>query len=443
MVKLLKKAAYRIGQLRKKEQDKLETHVKEIDRIAHLPLKKIRKIQLEKLQKLIRHSYDNIPFYRKSFKNIGIRPEDIKSLKDLQKLPVLSKDTINKNRNQIKDPKRKDLMKRNTSGSTSKKLYFYKTPEAELMHKAKKTWLYRQYGFSDCDRCLMVWNDSIIKPVEKNLYKRFKYWLKNVKVVDGYSMPEKDPSELCKEITSFRPEAVFGFGLSIYHIAWMMDKQKTSIKPKFVCYSGESMTEDERLFVEKTFGCPVFSEYGCMEIYVVAGECTCQNLHIMAGNQIVEFINNGVDAGPGKAGEILITDLDNTGFPLIRYEVGDIGSYTNKRCRCGLNLPLMASFEGRRNTLFKKSDGTVVSPLYIQRYMSKVPGIKEFKLVQKSHEKMELTVIKDAGFSEKKLNSAVRKIKNIFGKKTNIIISYKQGTLRLKNKKRVLYHSEV
>ncbi len=443
MVKILKRAAYRVGQLRKKKNEKIDTHVKEVDRIAHLPLRKIKEIQNEKLRKLISYSYENIPYYKKLFKSLGIKPGDIRSIKDLEKIPLLSKEIINKNRKSFKAPKRHDLMKRNTSGSTTRKLYFYKTPEAEMIHKAKKTWLYRQYGFSDCDRCLMIWNDSIIKPAEKSRYKSFKYWLKNVMVIDGYTISEKESETLCRRISSFRPEAVFGFGLSIYHIARKMYEYGICIKPKFVCFTGEAMTDNEREFVEKVFRCPVYSEYGCMEIYLVAGECTHKNLHMMTGNQVIEFTKDGKDVGPGNIGEILITDLENYGFPIIRYQLGDFGTYTKKGCDCGLNLPVMASFVGRKNTLFFRPDKTMVSPLLLKRHISKVTGIKEFKIVQPSQKKIEITLIKDKDFSEKRFNTALKKIKKVFGKNVEVSVKYSKGTLRLKNKKRVLFQSMV
>src|SRR5262249_37736012 len=130
--------------------------------------------------------------------------------------------------------------------------------------------------------------------------------------------------------------------------------------------SAEVLTEADRTLVEQTFGCPVFNRYGSREVSVIATECECRTgLHVMAEGLLVEVVRGEAHARPGELGAILVTDLLNYGMPMIRYHIGDTGSWADGACPCGRGLPRLASVAGRVSDFVVGADGRVVAGLWL------------------------------------------------------------------------------
>ena len=91
---------------------------------------------------------------------------------------------------------------------------------------------------------------------------------------------------------------------------------------------------------------------------MIAAECERHDgLHVTADNLYVELVANGQLCEPGERGEVLLTDLHNYGMPLIRYKVGDVGSWKGRDCACGRGLPLLNVVEGRTLDLISTPSG--------------------------------------------------------------------------------------
>src|SRR5579864_1284341 len=91
----------------------------------------IEAYQNEKLRRLIRHAYENVPYYRERWKALKISPDEIRSRADLQKLPVLTKEEVRQNTDRFisRQAQKRELLSRHTSGTTGKGLHFYMTRE--------------------------------------------------------------------------------------------------------------------------------------------------------------------------------------------------------------------------------------------------------------------------------------------------------------------------
>jgi len=129
-------------------------------------------------------------------------------------------------------------------------------------------------------------------------------------------------------------------------------------RPCSIVTSAEGLEPDERALVERVFGCPVFNRYGCREVSVLASECPAHTgLHVMAEGLLVEIETPQGPAGPGEMGSILITDLLNDGMPLVRYRIGDLGSWAPGECPCGRGLPTLERIWGRAYDFVGTPDG--------------------------------------------------------------------------------------
>ena len=132
---------------------------------------------------------------------------------------------------------------------------------------------------------------------------------------------------------------------------------------------------------------------------------------MMSDHLHIEFLDeNEQTVKPGKPGRVVITDLDSYAMPLIRYDIGDIGRLSNKKCSCGIKLPLMEVVEGRKEDFIKTKTGKLVHAAYLC-YTLKDDNVHEFKMYQKALEKLHVQIVKSPTFnndSEKMLESKLR-----------------------------------
>jgi phenylacetate-CoA ligase len=156
----------------------------------------------------------------------------------------------------------------------------------------------------------------------------------------------------------------------------------------------------DRALVEKQLNCEVYDTYGCREVAMLAGECPEHaGYHISSETVLLEFVRDGEGVSAGELGEILITDLQNYGMPLIRYSVGDAGEPSDELCSCGRGLPLMKSIEGRVTDFICTADGKYISGPALTLIFSDL-NVVRYQVVQRKIDQFLVSVIVDHGYSE-------------------------------------------
>ena len=122
--------------------------------------------------------------------------------------------------------------------------------------------------------------------------------------------------------------------------------------------------------IEEVFGCPVFNRYGCREVGVIASECPAhQGMHIAAEGLLVEIVQGTDPVGPGEPGGDPGDGLAQPGTPLIRYRIGDMGTWEVGPCPCGRGLPRLREVSGRVTDFLVGADGRLVSGVYLATYV--------------------------------------------------------------------------
>ena len=165
-------------------------------------------------------------------------------------------------------------------------------------------------------------------------------------------MTEKDIKENISFINSFKPKLIVGYPSALNFMADYLAKNPKILKYKTnaIISAGEMIYDFQRSNIEKYFQTIVFNRYGCREVGHIASECLVhEGLHYDAERLIIEVVDDNGEICPANTvGNIVITDLNNYVFPLIRYKIGDLGSLSDeKNCKCGCTLPKINKIEGR------------------------------------------------------------------------------------------------
>ncbi len=153
------------------------------------------------------------------------------------------------------------------------------------------------------------------------------------------------------------------------------------LRLKSVFCGAETLSAGRRRLLGESFSCRVFQQYGCVEFGTLAFECPEEKrLHVCAPSCLLEIADARGRPKKSGTGDILVTSLSNLAMPLLRYRIGDRGSWGND-CPCGRSLPALKSLEGRDNDFIVLPGGRERSPVSFD-IMDGIPGLLSYQLVQ-------------------------------------------------------------
>ena len=185
-----------------------------------------------------------------------------------------------------------------------------------------------------------------------------------------------------------------GYVGALMDLAEFMRKRQLSIPSlRTVWTTSAPLTEFVRRQMADAFGCPVFSQYGCCEMFWLAAECPeLSGLHQFDTIRHLEVVDAEFKNLPDdQYGEVLLTDFLNRVFPLIRYRNGDRAAKSSKTCPCGSNFPLLLPVRGRTTDMIKLPSGRVLSGDFLTTLFDAYPfAVSAFQLVQ--HQDLSLTL---------------------------------------------------
>ena len=363
----------------------------------------LEKYQNKKLKLLIKHAYENVPYYHRIFREKGLIPDDIKFKDDLTKLPYLTKDDIRNNFNDLiaKNYRINQLQSVHTSGTTGSPLEFYWDKNVQIMENAfiRRHWKWAGFGLNDMRITLR--GNVIVPPSQK----KKPFWRYNIPekqvFFSAFHMNSETLGDYANKIKNLSPKAIQGYPSTIYALAKYMSENEIIIPASAVFTSSEPVYAIQREVIENQFQCKIYDLYGLSERTVAAGQCSEGNYHIFSEYGIMELSKNDEIVSDHDFCEIISTGLNNYGMPLIRYKTGDSTKFKNEACECGRHLPLMEPVETKLDDVIIDKDGNVLSPSVLTHPFKPLSNIEKSQIIQESKDKLIIKIVKRKGYSEK------------------------------------------
>ncbi len=386
---------------------------------------RLQELQLSKLYRLLKHAEVHVPYYRTLFSEISFKPEDVRSLADLTRLPFLEKSKIRVNTDALKSENAKNLHRFNTGGSSGEPLIFYIGKERVTHDVAAKWRATRWWGVDIGDREMVVWG-SPIELGAQDIVRTLRDRLFRTRLLPAFEMSEQKLDGFLNEICAMRPKMLFGYPSALSHIARHAEERgrhmdDLGIRVAFV--TSERLYDEQRQKIGKIFACQVANGYGGRDAGFIAHECPQGSMHITAEDIIVEIVDQqGASLPDGEAGEIIVTHLATKDFPFIRYRTGDIGVLDSKPCICGRGLPILKEIQGRSTDFLTAQDGTVIHGLALIYILRDIPQIRNFKIIQESLELTRIWVVTDEGLSPEATAKIELGFKARLGQTVNVVI---------------------
>ena len=361
----------------------------------------LKRCQEEKLQKLIQFSYSNVPYYSKLFKNLKLKPEDIQTTEDLEKLPILTKETIRDNQRDFipSNLKNQKYVNGSTGGSTGKPLHYKLSMDDECLGLAI---LYANWGFSGYglgDKVGVIAGSSLMSTAKSKLADNIKAFMMNYKKYSSFDLSDKYMDEIITGLNKFKPKYLRGYASSIYLFSKHIKDEDPNINfhPKGVFTTAEVLFDYQRELIEDVFGCRVFNQYGLNDGGVSAFECEVhKGLHVDMLRSILEVVGEeGNQLGAGGEGHILATSLHNYAMPFIRYDTGDLGVLSGEKCECGRRTPLLEKVVGRVSDFIHTPNGTKIHGEFFSHIFYEFDWVDQFQIVQRKVDEVVVKIVPD------------------------------------------------
>lgn len=367
----------------------------------------LRDLQVGLIRRLLRHAYQHTAYYRDVMDERGIRPEDIESVGDLARLPLLDRDTVRATMDaRLAGAPPGVAIKKSTSGTTGEPVVVKYNHESRHWRDATR---WRGYGWSGYRigmRALHYWGFG---PPSSSWLHRRKIWLdrrlKRDLYVDCTPRGEGALMAAVEQLRAYRPQVVVAYAAGAATLARFVNEQKLRTWPSVpVLVGAERLWPKDREAIEEAFG-PPFETYGCREMMLMASECEHHTgMHTSMETLVVEIIVRSPDgteraARPGETGEVVVTDLHNLACPMIRYLNGDLAvAHEDDVCACGRALTRVGPIEGRTTETLRDGRGNAVSGLVFNILFGVMDQVaKKFQVVQRLDGSVVMKVVPQIG----------------------------------------------
>jgi phenylacetate-CoA ligase len=411
----------------------------------------LQELQDEKLRRLVRHAYRNVPYYRVQMQELRLRPEDIRGQQDLHKLPLLTKDDVRKHLYfdiLSENHDKRELLRVSTSGSTGEPFVVY-ADRAQLEFRWAATLRSQEWtGYEFGDPCVRLWHQSLGMSRSQVAKEKADAFFTRRKFIPVFEMREDKLEAMVREIAGWKPTLLDGYAEALDFLAhYLKSRGNVEVRPTAIMSSAQTLPDSSRRLIEEAFGCRVFDKYGSREFSGIAYECEQHaGHHVVGEGYILEVLRDGQPAAPGELGEIVITDLNNYCLPFIRYRIGDLGVAMEPQgaCRCGRGLPRVGSIEGRVQSIIQGSDGQFLPGTFFAHYLKEFDhAIQRFQVVQERMGEIVFNVVKGGRYSDDVLEEVLTTFRRHLGEDMRIDVNFVDNIEMVRTGKRLASISKL
>lgn len=382
-----------------------------------LPRAKLEELMLERLKALVERVYERVPFYRKKFDEVGVKPSHIKSLKDISKLPFTTKADLRDNYpfGMFATPMTEVVRVHASSGTTGKPTVAGYTAKdidtwAGLMARAfvcagvrKGDILHNAYGYGLFTGGLGAH------------YGAEKLGITVVPVSGGNTQRQ---IMLLEDFGATVLCATPSYTLNLAGVMREMGVTKDRLKLRIGVLGAEPWSENMRAQIEEQMGIDAIDIYGLSEVIGPGVSCECieakNGPHIFMDHFLPEIINpdTGEVLKPGEKGELVFTTLTKEAFPLIRYRTRDISILNDEPCKCGRVMWRMQRVTGRSDDMLIIR-GVNVFPSQIESVILRHPEVEPHYIIEVDRkDALDVLTVK-VEVSEKAFSDEIKKLEQI------------------------------
>ena len=362
------------------------------------------------LSSLIDISYREVPFYHQRMDDVRIKPSDIRSFEDLQKLPIVTKDDLRKDfPDKVTRKTGQKTYLACTSGSTGKNFCVVEDAQTAGWYRATFMLELEWAGWRIGEPHLqtgMTLNRSIDR------------WLKdlflNCHYISAYDLSDARLDANLNLMEKYGIKHLWGYSGSLFLLAKRAQQVGWNQALKTVISWGDMLYPHYRRTIEDAFQIRVIDTYGCSEGMQIASQCKeHQTYHVHTLDVCVEFLDDkGEPVLNGEPGNIIVTRLHPGPMPLIRYRIGDIGTPISGNCLCGRGFDSMGGIQGRDTDIIITPSGNRLIVHFFTGVLEHFPEIDSFQVLQDKTESLLIRIVPCQELNQEKIGEIIKALKS-------------------------------
>jgi phenylacetate-CoA ligase len=378
-----------------------------LDRTQWLEPDQIEQQQLAQLRTLLGHAVRNVPYYRRLLAAAGIAPDQIQTMEDFRRIPILARRTYQEEFLQMYAGSLPagtvQTGKAHTSGTSGVPV------EVRQTNVSSMWWL--AFTLRDLEWCgidprgtLASIRATGLKGAELDRMLEgltLPSWGKQlagvVETGTSHAMDiHQDPRRQLEWLRQIEPDYLLSFPSNLGFLAGLIAESGRPLNGLRAIQSiAETLTDEMRARIESAFGVPVKNTYSSFEAGYLASPCPDgPGLHIHSENVILEVLDDrDHPCEPGATGRVVVTTLHNFLTPFIRYEIIDEGEVGPPKCPCGRGLPALSCVAGRRHPFFVLPDGRQKISTALVVGVRGIGGTHQFQIVQRAADHVAVRVV--------------------------------------------------
>jgi phenylacetate-CoA ligase len=400
----------------------------------------LQRYQNERLRAIVKHCAERVPYYHDLFKARDLDPSMIRTVDDLTKLPILTKNILRAGPVDQFVAQGVDVthcMPGFTSGTSGIPLTLYYTKDAYLDAILRDILLNLRMGDSLFHRRLETtpWV-PLLHPV---LQRLGIYHTR-------YISPLEDLAHQLHVMREFQPHTLLALPSSALILAKeLQDQLNMEMDVNVIFTIGELVDRGSRAMIQETFDAELYDRYGSAEVGRVSTECEEHVYHIQKDMNVMEVLKDGARCAAGEVGEIVVTNLTNYAMPMLRYNLEDLGAFLEEMCSCDLaSYPLMRLATGRMIDFIILPDGRrfpaheVAHTLHAWRYR-----LKQFQVIQTARDNLSILLVEGIDFLPSMIEDIRHEFANMLGPDIEITIGIVDEIPREKSGKFKAFKSQL
>ena len=357
-----------------------------------LSLKELKDLQKFKFEKFISFAMKNSSFYKILYQNI----EEPFKIENLQTLPILTKEMLRKNCEEIFTlPKNKSVLSK-TGGTTGVALEVRFTKKDVEERFSMLDHFRNNYGYKLGEKTAWFSGKTLLndKDIRKNRFWKSDY-LFDVHYYSTFHISDRTAKYYLENLIKFNPKYIIGFPSSLVELARLGIKLNIDFPKgiRAIFGTAETITEQLKIEVEDYFKTRILNQYASSEGAPFIVECPLGKLHLELQSGVFEVLDSNNQQT--KKGRLIVTSFTTHGTPLIRYDIGDEIELAENSCTCGNNNPRVKEILGRSSDYLLSLDYGKIYLGNISNTLKNVPGIIKMQVIQEEVNSIHIKICAD------------------------------------------------
>lgn len=378
-------------------------------------------IQETRLQEFLGHCRARSPYFRTLLEGVDLEQF---SVADMIELPVLEKNTLLEELDEITTIKRRNALVQSTGGTTGNSMEVFFDVE-DMQERFAFIDVFRsKFGYSLGEKILWCTGKEIIARADQTFGRFYKHdYLNNIRFLSTFHLTEDTFPRYWKAIRSFSPKYILGFPSFVSDLCrYAEDSGLTLGGVRAFFPTAETVTDLHRTAVRRVFGCATIDQYASSEGAPFIIQCHLGRYHIQPHTGVFEIVDE--DVRPSDSGEMLVTSFSTRGTPLIRYRIGDCATLAgaDASCDCGFGGQLVSTIDGRMDDTLVTPAGSKISAANFSNIVKQTKGILKFQVRHVANDVMEVFVVPGETFDSRQEQNLVAAFEERVGRDMQVVV---------------------